>query len=124
MDYNDFELVAFWVLSTVPSVLLVIKGTVAHRGLSTAWVPRFLIFCIPGCLIYAAFAGGLVARLVPPPYVPGLSDGRGLDLRGVGLIVGSWIGGLAGAVTALITVAASSILCRFRATPGVHPDFM
>ncbi|BCW68924.1 hypothetical protein NicSoilB4_36870 (plasmid) [Arthrobacter sp. NicSoilB4] len=113
MDYNDFELVAFWVLACVPSVLLVITGTVAHRRLSKAWVPRYLIVGILGCLIYAAFAGGLVAQLVPPPYVPGLSEGRGLDLRGVGLIVGSWIGGLTGIVAALITVAGSSIMCRF-----------
>jgi hypothetical protein len=114
VDYNDFELVAFWVLACAPSVLLVIGGTAAHRRSSKAWVPRYLIFGILGCLIYAALAGGLVAQLVPPPYVPGLSEGQGLDLRGVGLIVGSWIGGLAGVVSALITIAGSSILCRFR----------
>lgn len=114
MDYNDFELVAFWVLACVPSVLLVITGTVAHCGSSKAWVPRYLIFGVLGCFIYAALAGGLVAQLVPPPYVSGLSEGQGLDLRGVGLIVGSWIGGLAGVVSALMTVAGSSILCRFR----------
>ena len=114
MDYNDFELVAFLVLSSVPSGLLVMTGIVAHRRLSKGWVPRYLILGILGCLIYAAFAGGVVAQLIPPPYVPGLSEGRGLDLRGVGLIVGSWIGGVTGIVAALITVAGSSIMCRFR----------
>ena len=112
MDYNDFELVAFWVLSCAPSVLLLITGIVAHNSLSKAWVPRYLIFGIFGCLIYMMFAGVLVAKLFPPPYVPGLSEGRGLDLRGVGLIVGSWIGGLAGVVFALTTVAGSFVIRR------------
>lgn len=114
VDYDDFELVAFWVLSSAPGILLILVGIVAHNRMTKAWMPRYLILGILGCFIYAAFAGGLVARLFPPPYVPGLSEGRGLDLRGVGLIVGSWIGGLAGVVFALITVAGSSIVRRLR----------
>ena len=115
MDYNDFELVAFWVLSLAPGVLLTITGIFVHRRLSTAWVPRYLIFGILGCFIYAAFAAPVVMRLFPPPYVPGLSEGRGLDLRGVGLVVGSWIGAFAGVVFALLTVAGSSIVRRLQA---------
>ncbi|MBE4718986.1 hypothetical protein [Pseudarthrobacter sp. AB1] len=118
MDYNDFELVAFWVLSLAPGVLLMTAGIIAHNRLSTAWVPRYLILGILGCFIYAVLAGGLVAKLFPPPYVPGLSEGRGLDLRGVGLFVGSWIGGLAGVVFALMTVAGSSIVRRLRDDRG------
>jgi hypothetical protein len=117
VDYNDFELVAFWVLSSAPGVLLVTIGIIAHNKLCKPWMPRYLILGILGCFIYAMFAGGLVAQLFPPPYVPGLSEGRGLDLRGVGIFIGSWIGALAGVVCALITVAGSSLMRRLR-DPG------
>ncbi|MET3176580.1 UNVERIFIED_ORG: hypothetical protein ABIB52_004455 [Arthrobacter sp. UYCu721] len=114
MDYNDFELAAFWVLSAAPSVLLAVTGIIAHNRLSRGWIPRYLILGIFGCFLYAMFAGGLVGKLFPPPYVPGLSEGRGLDLRGVGLFIGSWIGGLAGVVLALITVAGSATIQQYR----------
>lgn len=112
MDYNDFELVAFWVLSLAPGVLLATAGITAHKRLSTARVPRYLILGILGCFIYAMFAGVLMGKLFPPPYVPGLSEGRGLDLRGIGFIVGSWIGAVVGVVFAVVTVAGSSIVRR------------
>lgn len=78
-------------------------------------MPRYLILSILGCFLYAAFASSLLAKMVPPPYVPGLSEGRGLDLRGVGLVVGSWIGDLAGVACALLTVAVSPTV-RWRRT--------
>jgi len=114
VDYNDFELVAFSVLSSAPGILLILGGIVAHNRLSKAWMPQYLVLGILGCFVYATFAGGLVAHLFPPPYVPGLSEGRGLNLRGVGFFIGSWIGALAGVVCALITVAVSSIVRRHR----------
>ncbi|QHK19730.1 hypothetical protein GU243_08310 [Pseudarthrobacter psychrotolerans] len=114
MDYNDFELAAFWALAAAPSVLLILTGTIAHNRLSKGWIPRYLILGILGCFIYAAFAAPVVMRLFPPPYVPGLSEGRGLDLRGVGSVVGSWIGALAGVVFALITVAGSAIIHQYK----------
>lgn len=118
MGYNEFEYVAFWVLVLAPGVVMVTTGIRAHKVPSTTWVPRYLILGILGCFIYAAFAGSLIAKMVPPPYVPGLSDGKGLDLRGVGLVVGSWIGGLTGVVFALMTVAGSSIARRLQAGPA------
>ncbi|MEV7132129.1 hypothetical protein AB0N24_04490 [Arthrobacter sp. NPDC093128] len=114
MDYNDFELVAFWLLSSAPGVLLMTIGIIAHNKLSKPWMPRYLILGILGCFIYATFAGELVAQLFPPPYIPGRSEGRGLDLRGMGIFIGSWIGALAGVVCALITGAGSSIVLRLR----------
>lgn len=114
MDYNDFELGAFWVLSSAPGILLIIAGIIAHNRLSKAWMPRYLVLGVLGCFVYAMFAGGLVAHLFQPPYVPGLSEGRGLDLRGVGFFIGSWIGALAGVVCALITVAVSWMMQRLR----------
>ncbi|MDQ0618088.1 hypothetical protein QFZ33_002112 [Arthrobacter globiformis] len=104
-------------LSNAPGVLLVTIGIIAHNKLCKPWMPRYLILGILGCFIYAMFAGRLVAQLFPPPYVPGLSEGRGLDLRGVGIFIGSWIGALAGVVCALITVAGSSLMRRLR-DPG------
>ncbi|MDN4642950.1 hypothetical protein [Arthrobacter sp. PsM3] len=121
MDYNNFELVAFWVLSLAPGVLLTTAGILAHKRLSTAWVPRYLILGILGCFIYAAFAGLVIRGLFPPPYVPGLSEGQGLDLRGIGLIAGSWIGALAGVAFALMTVAGSSIARRLKAAGSLSP---
>jgi hypothetical protein len=114
VDYNDFELVAFWVLSSAPGILLILVGIVAHSRLPKAWVPRYMIFGILGCFIYAMFAGGLVAQMFPPPYVPGLSEGRGLDLLGVVFFIGSWIGALVGVACALITVAGSAIIRRLQ----------
>jgi hypothetical protein len=118
VDYNDFELTALWVLSLAPGVLLMIAGIIAHKRMSTGWVYRYLLFAILGCFIYAMFAGGLIGTLFPPPYVSGLSEGRGLDLRGIGFIVGSWIGALAGVAFALLTVAGSWIVRRRRAGDG------
>lgn len=105
MVYDDFELAAFWVLSGAPAILLMIAGIRAHGRQSKAWPHLYLIFGIGGCIVYAAFAGVLVAKLFPPPYVAGLSEGRGLDLRGMGILFGSWLGAIAGVVTALLTVA-------------------
>jgi uncharacterized membrane protein YccC len=119
VDYNDLELVAFWILSSAPGILLILVGIVAHNRLSKAWMPRYLVLGVLGCFIYAMFAGVVVAQLLPPPYVPGLSEGQGLDLRGVLLIVGSWVGGITGIVCALITVAGSSIVTRLRAARSV-----
>lgn len=114
MDYNDFELAAFWVLSSAPGVLLILTGIIAHKRWSPGWIPGYLIVGILACFMYAMFAGPVARQLFPPPYVPGLSEGRGLDLRGVGFFVGSWIGALAGVVCALLTVAGSALIQRFR----------
>lgn len=121
VDYNDVEFVAFWVMSLAPAVLLTIVGIVAHKRSYTAWIPGYLVVGILGCFIYAMFAGVLVAKLFPPPYVPGLSEGRGLDLRGVGFIIGSWIGALTGVVCALITAAGSSVVLRLQASRAGAP---
>lgn len=114
MDYDAFEFVAFCVLAGAPGVLLITTGIIAHNRSSGTWIPRYLVLGILGCFIHAMFAGGIVRQLFPPPYVPGLSEGRGLDLRGIGFFVGSWIGALAGVVCALLTVAGSAITQRLR----------
>lgn len=89
VDYNEFEYVAFSVLILLPGVVLVTTGISAHKRRSTSWMPRYLIVSILGCFLYAAFASGLLAKMVPPPYVPGLSEGRGAGPPGSGS--GRWI---------------------------------
>jgi hypothetical protein len=120
VDYNDVELVAFWVLSCAPGVLLTLAGIVAHKR-SYMWIPGYLIVGILGCFIYAAFLGALIVQLFPPPDVPRHQTRRGLDLRGVGFVIGSWIGGIAGVVCALITAAGSSIVLRVQAGRARKP---
>jgi hypothetical protein len=114
MDYNDFELFCFWMLSGAPALILITIGIAAHNKLSTAWQPRYLVLGISSCFVYAVFAGRLIAPLFPPPYVPGLSEGRGLDLRGVGFFIGPWIGALAGTIAALVTVGVFQTLKSLR----------
>ncbi|ACL41255.1 hypothetical protein Achl_3295 [Pseudarthrobacter chlorophenolicus A6] len=114
MDYNDFEFVAFWVLSSVPGLVLVAAGTIAHQKSAKGWISRYLIIGIPACFLYAACAGILALQLFPPPYVAGLSEGRGLDLRGMGFLLGAWIGAIGGVVGALLIVAVSSMTLRFK----------
>jgi hypothetical protein len=69
-----------------------------------------------GSMVYAMFAGAVVLQLFPPPFVSGLSTGRGLDLRGTALIVGAWIGGGAGVITTLIFFVVSKTLRRLQPT--------
>jgi hypothetical protein len=114
MNYNDFEFVAFCILSSAPGLVLITVGIIAHHRSAKAWIPGYLIVGILSCFLYAMFAGRLAAQLFPPPYVPGLSEGRGLDLRGVGFFVGAWIGAIAGVAGALITAAGSSLTLRIR----------
>src|SRR5690606_28276793 len=93
MDYNDFELAAFWVLCFAAVVPLVILGVLVHLRCGARARGWYLFLGCFGSIVYGLFAGGLVNTMFPPPYVQGLSEGRGLDLRGVALILGSWAGG-------------------------------
>ncbi|WP_411734023.1 hypothetical protein [Paeniglutamicibacter sp.] len=107
MDYNDFELVAFWVLALAAALPLAAIGILVHvRGGARA-PGLYLVLGTTASIVYGYFAGLLVGTLFPPPYVPGLSEGRGLDLRGLALIFGSWIGGALGVLTTLVTFAVS-----------------
>lgn len=114
MNYNDFEFAAFCVLSIVPGLVLVTAGIVAHHKPARGWISGYLIIGILACFLYAAFAGTLALQLFPPPYVAGLSAGRGLDLRGTGFLLGAWIGAIAGVAGALLTAAGSSMTWRFK----------
>ena len=113
MDWNTFELTAFFVLSLAPIVVLALTGRFVRLKQSRVWLNWYLPF---GLLCSAAlmfFGGPVTMKVFPPPYVPGLSDGRGLDLRGLFVIFGSWVGGVAGLVTTAISfVLAEKALMR------------
>ena len=107
MDYNDFELVAFWVLCLAAALPLVAIGIHVHvcRGARAGhW---YLVLGCLGSIVYGLFAGLAIGSVFPPPYVPGLSEGRGLDLRGISLVFGSWFGGVLGFLATLATFATS-----------------
>lgn len=107
MDYNDFELAAFWVLCIGAALILVVTGSLLHRHCGAKAMGWFLFLGIIGSMIYGYFAGILLIAAVPPPYVPGLSEGRGLDLRGMALVLGSWCGGVLGVLATILTCAVS-----------------
>lgn len=112
MDYNNLERVLFCVLATAPSVLLVVAGALTHAKLSRQWMPRYLITGILACIAFFAFGGTAAMAIFPPPYDAYFASGKGLDLRGIGLMFGAWIGAVAGGVATLGTFGVSAYLVR------------
>jgi hypothetical protein len=120
MDYNDFELLAFWVLAFAAAPALTAIGILVHvRGGAKA-PGLYLVLGITASIVYGIFAGVAVGIMFRPPYVPGLSGGRGLDLRGITLVMGSWIGGALGVLATVLASAISRLMHwnRKRKTTG------
>ncbi|OIH83403.1 hypothetical protein BLJ79_15055 [Arthrobacter sp. UCD-GKA] len=107
MDYNDFELVAFWVLCLAAALPLVAIGTYVHVRRGARALDWYMFLGCLGSIVYGLFAGMAVGAVFPPPYVPGLSEGKGLDMRGISLVFGSWFGGILGFLATLATFATS-----------------
>lgn len=107
MNYDSLEILGFWGLSTFPAAALVATGMLIHTRSSDALMSRYLIGGIGASIVYAMFAGILVLQMFPPPFEPGLSSGRGLDLRGMGFVLGGFVGGASGAATALVAFVTS-----------------
>ncbi|GGJ41549.1 UNVERIFIED_ORG: uncharacterized membrane protein YoaK (UPF0700 family) [Paenarthrobacter nicotinovorans] len=114
MDYNHLERILFCVLAAAPAVLLVIAGALIHAKLSRRWMHRYLVAGILGCIAFFAFGGTVALAIFPPPYDAYFAGGRGLDLRGTGLVAGAWIGAVVGGVATLGTFAVSAFLVRRR----------
>lgn len=110
MDYNDFEFAAFWVLCFAAALPLVAIGVFVHMRRGSRAMDWYIFAGCLGSIIYGCFAGILVGILFPPPYAPGLSEGQGLDLRGMALIFGSWIGGILGFLATLLTFAVTKFV--------------
>ena len=115
MTYDDLELLGFWALSIFPAAALVVIGVLMHRRSSG---PRpmsgYLFGGIGASILYAMFAGVLAGRIFPPPYDPYLSSGRGLDLRGIGFVLGGFAGGALGATTAFLAFITSKAMTWHR----------
>ena len=107
MDYNDFELVAFWVLCLAAALPLVAIGIHVHVRRGARALDWYMFLGCLGSIAYGLFAGLAVGAAFPPPYVPGLSEGKGLDVRGISLVFGSWFGGILGFLATLATFATS-----------------
>ncbi|MDO2933119.1 hypothetical protein Q2T94_02210 [Paeniglutamicibacter sulfureus] len=128
MDYNDYDydLIGFWVLTSAAALVSITVGSLVHmRGGSRA-PGLYLVLGVAASIVYGIFAGIVVGAIFEPPYVPGLSEGRGLDLRGIGLIIGSWVGGALG-VLATVLMWTISTFIRWRrkrrtTEPVVGPD--
>lgn len=110
MDYDDIELLASCVLTVIPAVLLVLIGILVHKRASAGSLGLYALIGIMASLLYAFVAPSITMALLPPPDDPSFADGRGLDLRGVALVLGSWVGALLGAGTTLIVVGAAKVL--------------
>ena len=110
MDYNDYELIASGVLMFAAALVLTAVGIIVHmRGGSRA-LGLYLVLGVAASIVYGIFAGIVFGAIFEPPYVPGLSEGRGLDLRGVALIIGSWVGGVLGVLATILTWTISTFI--------------
>ncbi|PQZ93026.1 hypothetical protein CQ018_11275 [Arthrobacter sp. MYb227] len=107
MDYNDFELIAAVGLCLIGPLAAVTSAVLLHRRRPDGISHWYLLCGILGSILYGFFAGLMLIELFPPPYVPGLSEGRGLDLRGIILILGSWVGGLLAGLGTMLSFAIS-----------------
>lgn len=110
MDYGQLSEIAFILLIIVPIIASAAIGLDTHLRRGRHALALYLSYGIAACMLYAAAAGLLANWLIPPPYDPAFAGGRGLDLRGVGLIIGGWIG----AAGALATTIISYLVYRLR----------
>lgn len=114
MDYDDFELIAAVGLCLIGPAAVITVGVLLHR-LRPSGAGNLYLFCgILGSIVYGYAAGVLMLTTFPPPYVPGLSEGRGLDLRGMILILGSWLGGLLAGLGTVLSFAISQFINKRR----------
>ena len=123
MDYNDFELVAFWVLCFAAALPLAAIGIHVHVRRGARALDWYMFLGCLGSIVYGLFAGLAVGAVFPPPYVPGFAEGKGLDLRGTSLVFGSWFGGILGFLATLATFATSKAVRwrRHRRATRSHP---
>lgn len=122
MDYNDFELIAAVGLCLIGPLVAVITGVLLHRRRHSG-AGHWYLFCgLLGSILYGFFAGLLLNAMYPPPYVPGLSEGRGLDLRGIILILSSWLGGLLAGLGTVLCFAISQAICWRRKRKALQDE--
>ncbi|ASN40126.1 hypothetical protein [Paeniglutamicibacter terrestris] len=110
MEYDDIELLASCVLAVIPAGMLVLIGLVVHKRASAGALGRYTLIGIMASLLYAFIAPSVAMAFVPPPYDPYFAGGRGLDLRGMLLVLGSWVGATLGVGATLIVFGVTKAL--------------
>lgn len=110
MDYERLSQIAFILLIAVPIIATAAIGLDTHLRRGRRALALYLCFGIAASLAYAAAAGLIANWLIPPPYDPYFASGRGLDLRGFGLVIGGWLG----AAGALAATLISYVIYRLR----------
>lgn len=110
MDYDDFEMLAAVGLCLIGPAAVITTGVLLHRRRPRGAGNLYLFCGILGSIVYGYAAWVLLLTIFPPPYVPGLSEGRGLDLRGMILILGSWLGGLLAGLSTVLSFAISQAI--------------
>ncbi len=103
MAYERVSAVLFFVLIIAPVLVSVGAGLGVHRRGRREALKIYLGAGAFLALVYAFLAPPVVNWLVPPPYDPTFAGGRGLDLRGVGLVIAGWLGGAAGLVATVVS---------------------
>ena len=78
MGWNIFELTAFFVLSLAPIVVLAVAGRFVRLKQSRVWLNWYLSLGLLSSAALMFFGGPVMMKVFPPPYVPGLSEGRGI----------------------------------------------
>lgn len=110
MDYNDYELIGSGVLTFAAALVVTTVGIIVHMRDGSRALGLYLILGVAASIVYGIFAGIVFGAIFEPPYVPGLSEGRGLDLRGVAFIIASWVGGALGVLATVLTWTISTFI--------------
>ena len=103
MTYETASLIGSVVLVVSGPIGLILAATLIGRR--SAGGPSLQLVVVGGFVasVMIFWFGGIAFNwLIPPPYDPAFADGRGLDLRGIGFVMASMLGGFLTFVVALV----------------------
>ncbi|PYI68421.1 hypothetical protein CVV68_06315 [Arthrobacter livingstonensis] len=101
MDYDTTEMAVGAALVLLPIAGLVAAGLWCMKK-PQARMPWFFFLGPAAALAYGWFAGQLALTAFPPPFDPAFAGGRGLDLRGMIIVLCAMAGGAAGMVISVV----------------------
>ncbi|RAN76459.1 hypothetical protein B5P43_22910 [Bacillus sp. SRB_336] len=101
LDYDTTELVVGAALVLLPIAGLVAAGLWCMKK-PKARMPWFFFLGPAASLAYGWLAGQLALAVFGPPFDPAFAGGRGLDLRGMIIVLGAMAGGAAGMVISVV----------------------
>ncbi len=101
MDYDTLEMIVGSTLVLPPIAAVAAYGwwCLKKPRARMAWF-FFLAPC--ASVLYAWAAASLALKVFPPPYNAYFAGGRGLDLRGMIIVLGAMLGGGAGVLASLV----------------------